>query len=304
MKNRKIIIILLLLVFCILIIIKVGINGTTSSGIGMNLTNNGSIPNMLDSEHLSATNEDVVKEEVFQEIKKIYNTIDFKGTFKQGDLSKYNIYKKKYNQFLKGERFIIDNVTGEKLYLWESEFWNCNVQLYTYYFFDMDGDENPELCIKDEVNTLYIIKYEEELDEIILWLRSVRAPIYLLGTGKLTHADKNGSGEAFIQLSESGEWEYSVWFKKEIHPSSQGTESEYWYLVSLPYYYTEKSEEMKISDEIKQQGIFNELQKMYYYRVTEEQYDELTEKYTEALNTSMKDIRIVTFTYEELFSEL
>ncbi len=72
-----------------------------------------------------------------------------------------NIYKKKYNQFLKGERFIIDNVTGEKLYLWESEFWNCNVQLYTYYFFDMDGDENPELCIKDEVNTLYIIKYEE-----------------------------------------------------------------------------------------------------------------------------------------------
>ena len=97
MKNRKIIIILLLLAFCILIIIKVGINGTTSFGIGMNLTNNGSIPNMLDSEHLSATNEDVVKEEVFQEIKKIYNTIDFKGTFKQGDLSKYNIYKKKYN---------------------------------------------------------------------------------------------------------------------------------------------------------------------------------------------------------------
>ena len=46
----------------------------------------------------------------------------------------------------------------------------------------MDGDENPELCIKDEVNTLYIIKYEEELDEIILWLRSVRAPVYLLGT--------------------------------------------------------------------------------------------------------------------------
>lgn len=61
---------------------------------------------------------------------------------------------------------------------------------------------------------------------------------------------------------------------------------------------------MKISDEIKQQGIFNELQKMYYYRVTEEQYDELTEKYIEALNASMKDIRIVTFTYEELFSEL
>lgn len=61
---------------------------------------------------------------------------------------------------------------------------------------------------------------------------------------------------------------------------------------------------MKISDEIKQQGIFNELQKMYYYRVTEEQYDELTEKYTEALNASMKDIRTVTFTYEELFSEL
>lgn len=98
----------------------------------------------------------------------------------------------------------------------------------------MDEDENPELCIKDEVNTLYIIKYEEELDEIILWLRRVRAPVYLLGTGKLMHADKDGSGEAFIQLSESGEWEYSVWFKKEIHPSSQGTESEYWYFVTLP----------------------------------------------------------------------
>ena len=135
MKNRKIIIILLLLAFCILIIIKVGINGTTSFGIGMNLTNNGSIPNMLDSEHLSATNEDVVKEEVFQEIKKIYNTIDFKGTFKQGDLSKYNIYKKKYNQFLKGERFIIDNVTGEKLYLWESIQRHFSSFFFAFFFF-------------------------------------------------------------------------------------------------------------------------------------------------------------------------
>ena len=41
----------------------------------------------------------------------------------------------------------------------------------------MDGDNYPELCIQDEVSTLYIIKYEAKTDEILLWMRSVRAPI-------------------------------------------------------------------------------------------------------------------------------
>lgn len=156
---------------------------------------------------INTNHESYIDVKLFEKIKTVYNTIDFFGSYDLGDVSTYEIYKKKYQQFLQGERPVIDKYTGESLYIWESELNNYKIDQFTYYYFDMDGDNYPELCIQDEVSTLYIIKYEAKTDEILLWMRSVRAPIYVLGT-------KNGLGEAYIELNENGEWEFSLWLKK------------------------------------------------------------------------------------------
>lgn len=242
---------------------------------------------------INTNHESYIDVKLFEKIKTVYNTIDFLGNYDLGDVSTYEIYKKKYKQFLQGEQPVIDKYTGESLYIWESELNNYKIDQFTYYYFDMDGDNYPELCIQDEVSTLYIIKYEAKTDEILLWMRSVRAPIYVLGTKKLIHTEKDGSGEAYIELNENGEWEFSLWLKKEM-----GT-----FFITFPHYYDELDKEKELSDEIKKQGIFNEHQKLYYFRVTEQQYNELSENYEKSVKLSMEKIKTITYTYEELFNE-
>lgn len=223
---------------------------------------------------INTNHESYIDVKLFEKIKTVYNTIDFLGSYDLGDVSTYEIYKKKYKQFLQGEQPVIDKYTGESLYIWESELNNYKIDQFTYYYFDMDGDNYPELCIQDEVSTLYIIKYEAKTDEILLWMRSVRAPIYVLGTKKLIHTEKDGSGEAYIELNENGEWEFSLWLKKEM-----GT-----FFITFPHYYDELNKEKELSDEIRKQGFFNEHQKLYYFRVTEQQYNELSENYEKSVN--------------------
>lgn len=91
---------------------------------------------------------------------------------------------------------------------------------------------------------------------------------------KLIRTEKDGSGEAYIELNENGEWEFSLWLKKEM-----GT-----FFITFPHYYDELDKEKELSDEIKKQGIFNEHQKLYYFRVTEQQYNELSENYEKSVN--------------------
>lgn len=242
---------------------------------------------------INTNHESYIDVKLFEKIKTVYNTIDFFGSYDLGDVSTYEIYKKKYQQFLQGERPVIDKYTGESLYIWESELNNYKIDQFTYYYFDMDGDNYPELCIQDEVSTLYIIKYEAKTDEILLWMRSVRAPIYVLGTKKLIHTEKDSLGKAYIELNENGEWKFSLWLKKEMGI----------FFITFPHYYDQLDKEKELSDEIRKQGIFNEHQKLYYFRVTEKQYNELSENYEKSVKLSMEKIKTITYTYEELFNE-
>ncbi len=58
---------------------------------------------------------------------------------------------------------------------------------------------------------------------------------------------------------------------------------------------------MELSDEMKAQAIYDEADERYYFRVTKEQYIELTEKYFQACKDAIEAIKAVTYTYEELF---
>ncbi|MNV73653.1 hypothetical protein D3C71_1668190 [compost metagenome] len=71
-------------------------------------------------------------------------------------------------------------------------------------------------------------------------------------------------------------------------------------MVSLPQY-TNQDSQIYITEELKNQAYFDEGQKLYYFRVTEEQFDELTKDYFNAVELADKNINDVTFSYNELF---
>ncbi len=66
---------------------------------------------------INTNHESYIDVKLFEKIKTVYNIIDFLGSYDLGDVSTYEIYKKKYQQFLQGERPVIDKYTGESLYI-------------------------------------------------------------------------------------------------------------------------------------------------------------------------------------------
>ena len=57
----------------------------------------------------------------------------------------------------------------------------------------------------------------------------------------------------------------------------------------------------ELSDDMKNQAVYDQADERYYFRVTEKQYKELTEKYDEAVKNAREKLKHVTYTYEELF---
>ena len=70
------------------------------------------------------------------------------------------------------------------------------------------------------------------------------------------------------------------------------------YMVEMPYYFEKEIEEDRVEMPY---GTSNRRSK--YYRVTKEQYEELTNDYFQALEEAKENLKQVTYTYEELFGE-
>lgn len=261
-------------------------------------------PETVEAENTETENEETVDTyidgDAFLALKEIYGQIDFSVVFYQGDQSKDDLYKAQFNRFLKGEIPILEKETGEEVYIYNYQIFETDVELdrfdlnrYTYYYFDMDGDDNPELCIQVDGNSYFVIKYDEESNQIIAWLEMIRTPLIILGTKKLGYCGSNM--KALFVLNDDGEWEYGVWFKTEYN------ENGFWYMVSLPRYYTQNGRVFNLDDKIKKQGIFDADQHLYYFLVTEEQYNELSEEYNNAVKTSVEAVKEVCYAYGELF---
>lgn len=61
---------------------------------------------------------------------------------------------------------------------------------------------------------------------------------------------------------------------------------------------------MQVTDEIKEEGYYDKGHAIYYFKVTEKQYNELTKNYFEAEQLAKENIKKVSYTYEELFGYL
>lgn len=244
---------------------------------------------------------DYVDEELYAEIKDICENIDYTAFFDPGDVTKYDRYKEKYQKFINGEATAWIKETGEELYIYDIycleefrtaiELGKYDIDRYSYYFFDINGDENPELCIKNRVGYIYVFQYNEKEDQIVLWEEYISNSIFLMGTQKLGVAG-GWSGHGLIRLDENGDRVFFVHFWVLEGGPYQNDIEDYGYLISLPEY-------IELRDDMIDQAIY--IDERYYFRVTEKQFEELTEDYEEAVKASYDALDEVTYTYTELF---
>ena len=297
-KNKKIVLV------SIILLLGIGVysafNWWNTSYYKKNAGKRSDITYLKREETFASNQVDYIDEEMYLEIKDIYKNIEFDVYFNLGDITKYDSYKEQYKKFLKGEKAVKVKETGEELYIYDLGEFRTDIELgrfditdYSYYFFDMDGDENPELCVTDKARYLYIFQYREDLDQIVLWEEYISSTIFLMGTLKLGFAG-GWSGDGFIRLNENGEYQFFVRFKVVGGSVYQNDMEEYGYLVSLPEY-------IELEDDRKEQAVYDHADERYYFRVTSEQYEELTKDYFEAIKDAHEALDDVTYTYMELF---
>ena len=236
-----------------------------------------------------------VSEAVYEVIKEAYDGIDFYGELETGDTSLYGEYLEKYHTLLRDGGTVLNKETGEEVpvadlreYLGYNE-WS---ELY-YYFFDMDGDAQPELII-DDARGCYIIDYNDETTEFSLWYPSMAGSRFLVfGTGKLGWIGNISA--RFCQLDREGEEELELQFwRRTISARVQVC------LIALPNY-REDDKKITVTEEMKQNGFYVRSTGQWYFRVTEKQYDELTLPYWDAYRDYSIRSWEKGYRYEELF---
>lgn len=236
-----------------------------------------------------------VSESVYEVLKEAYDGIDFYGELETGDTSLYGEYLEKYHKLLQDGGSVLNKETGEEIPVTDfREYLGYNdwSELY-YYFFDMDQDAQPELII-DDARGCYIIDYNSEKTEFSLWYPSMAGSRFLvLGSGKLCW--NGNSSSRFCQLDREGEEELELQFwRRAISARVQVC------LIALPNY-KEADKKITVTEEMKQNGFYVRSAGQWYFRVTENQYNELTHAYWEAYH----DYGLVwwekRYSYEELF---
>ncbi len=266
----------------------------------LNETDNGRTYNsFLDFPYL---NMPFANDEVYELYKDAYNKIDFYGEFRKGDSEVHDYYKERYYQLLNNERDFTNPKTGEEILLNEfTEFKTdadkniYDLSNYTYYFFDMSGDNIPELGITNR--TTYIFKYIPETDEFILWC-DLTPSYQLIGSQKIIWIHLGtGMGLAFYKLGENGEEEYSTFCYSTNRHNEKSGETEDVYIVGLPRYIDNQIETAVILEKEAYKDSYGTL----YFRVTRKQYDELTKNIVQSQRLAEENIKEVAFTYDELF---
>lgn len=274
-----------------------------------------SYEDVADLEHLEIA---LVSDETYEIIKNKYYQINFFEGFQTGDKENNRTYLEKFYYLIEedvsftlyGSKKKADGTRGKKYYLSDyGELDTHSTELpfvpedYLYYFFDMSGDGIPELCItsKDYGNQfVYIFQYREETDEIILWHKLNNGNYGVLGTGKIGYSHyglASGAYHLFYQLDRVGNIVCQVLFLTYFERKTG--EEVALYMVGIPEYFS-----MKENDEIKKEIIERPYKVSNtsgtYYRVSEEQFEELTKEFFEAQKLAEEKLQEVTYTYQEL----
>lgn len=211
----------------------------------------------------------------------IYDEIGFEGEFQSGDETVYEFYRKKFALLLDGKVKIYDSEGNESSlydrYIPKGRLQH-QIRAKELYFFDMDGDGLPELCVQG-TSGLYICKYDADADRYIEWWGGTNSGCSILGTGRITE-DRCGDTEYLYLLNRDGYTECKITFTISY-------QSERLYMVSIPDF-EDRLRDGKIPDFVKQQVVYDRFWHTYYLRVTREQYKELIKGLYEARKTAEK----------------
>jgi hypothetical protein len=244
---------------------------------------------------------------VFETLKNLYNDIQFSDEFKKGNLNEYDYYKTKFLELLNNERKFTNKNTGDEIFLDEYDYletystledWDSNK--YEYIFFDMDEDGVPELGIVSFGFRTDIFKYIPNKDEIILWTNLFPSYYQLNGSLKVRY-NREGTSHVFYYQTKEGELEEKVSFLIKDTFNKKNNCEETIYLVSFPKHLNYDLSELYM---IKRQAYYVEGSDNYCFRVTEQQFIELTKDYFEAEKLASEKIKEVTYTYDRLFGSL
>ena len=259
---------------------------------------------------------DFIDEEVYSLINKAYSEINFFGDFKKGDEENYDYYKKQYLRLLNCEATFFDKQTQKEYYInefKEMDYSASSMHLnydgsysdiydpsnFVYYFFDMDDDGAPEICITNEIRFVYIVKYYPESDVFILWYEIPPSGIKLMGTRKLwSYSGTSPIEYTHFQLDQNGEIEYQMQFYVSEYYNAEKKSDDILYMVTLPEY-KDSEKSVKLSEYMKSQALHNDVRDCFLFRVTEKQWAELSKSYFDAREMAQKNVQEVRFNYKE-----
>ena len=241
-------------------------------------------------------------EKTFDLIKKTYAEVDFFGEFEIGDVNVYDEYITKYYELLQNNMLIYDSETDMSIPVMEYDDFGRYYEDYgqtnfKYYLFDIDGDKLPEMAILTYVHGYYVFDYNSDTEEYSIWYPMGSSWYTIIGTRKVQWAG-NGRYLAFYQLDERGEEECKTFFFCRYYNSEI-----YLCMVMLPKY-ADSSKEITVTEEMKNQGVYERSSGQWYFRITQEQFDVLSKEYKEAYELAIKQREEVSYTYEELFGSL
>ena len=240
-----------------------------------------------------------VDETVFKIIKAAYAKVDFEGEFDKGNPDTYEEYREIFQRLVCNEVTYLDIQTGEEVYLKDCALFGylsatMEMKSSEYIFFDIEGDGSQELCIRHNGRAVFF-KYDPEKQKIISWYpgsdESWGAWETLIGTGKVQN-NPLMKYYCFYQYDESGKEVCNTYLSLTAI-----SEENIVYLVRMPEYADREGEE--VPEEIKSQGSFERYRGKRYFRITEEQYEELLQPHWDAYETAEEKIKEVTYTYEE-----
>lgn len=235
-------------------------------------------------------------EEAYQALKEAYGQVEWKSEFETGDLKIYGAYREKFRELIENEKPFYNKTTGEWMYL--SEYEEKDLTSCGYFFFDMDSDGTPELGITNYEQYSFF-KYDEENERFLLWKNEVPDYYQINGSRTISYEDYMHTDRMnfyFCKLDKNGEEVCTVWFKIWLYLDKEIEDLREVYIMTFPEYADGENE---IPENIKKQG-YN-YYGTYIFRVTEEQYIELTRRYFESNQIANDNIMNVFYRYEELW---
>lgn len=242
-----------------------------------------------------------VDDETFVLIREAYEEVEYSAEFEKGNSEDYEIYKQKFWCLLQNEIPFMDRKTDEEIYIkdWTDSKGKTmvnDIKSCPYYFFDMNGDSFPELCI-DNYGQISVFAYDSDRDQCVLWTRIIGMNI--VGTCKgMWTPDYDVDIYEFFQLNPNGDLELDTLFWAE-HADLYHDDIN---MVMFPNY-ADTTKRWKITEEMKRQGVLEESSGQWFFRITDEQFKELERPYREAREQARDRMREEGYTYEELFGE-